>query len=147
MITENLKNLLANDTERFIAREEDFRSMPYRCKAGKLTIGIGWNLDAGISERLAALVFHEQVGEIEAALLAKFPWFGRLTEARRAALVSMAFQMGLAGLYGFKNTLKFIEAGDYENAARNMLQSKWAQQTPARAERTAYMMRYGRFVE
>lgn len=147
MITENLKNLLANDTERFIAREEDFRSKPYRCKAGKLTIGIGWNLDAGISERLAALVFHEQVGEIEAALLAKFPWFKRLTEARRAALVSMAFQMGLQGLYGFKNTLRYIEAGDYENAARNMLQSKWARQTPARAERTAYMMRYGRFYE
>lgn len=147
MITEKLKSLLKNDTERFIAHEEGFRSKPYRCTAGKLTIGIGWNLDVGITEQAALLVFRCQLGEIENALLERFPWFKRLTEARKAALISMAFQMGLAGLYGFKNTLKYIEAGNYEQAARNMLQSKWARQTPARAERTAYMVRYGEFQE
>ena len=57
----------------------------------------------------------------------------------------MAFQMGLAGLLSFKRTLASIAAGDYEQASREMLDSKWASQTPKRAQRTAYMMRYGKF--
>lgn len=147
MITTTLRNLLENDTERFIVAQEGYESKPYRCTAGKLTIGIGWNLDAGITERAALLVFRDQIKTITDALTVKFPWFGSLCEARRAALISMAFQMGLAGLYGFKQTLAYVEAGQYEAAAAGMLASKWARQTPRRARETAYMMRYGRFPE
>ena len=147
MITTTLRNLLENDTERFIVAKEGFEPKPYRCTAGKLTIGIGWNLDAGISERAALLVFRDQITAIDTALRCKFPWFGDLCEARRAALISMAFQMGLAGLYSFKQTLAYVEAGEYAAASAGMLTSKWATQTPKRARETAYMMRYGRFPE
>lgn len=145
--TTTLHSLLENDTERFIVAKEGFEAKPYRCPAGKLTIGIGWNLDAGITERAALLVFRDQIKTITDALTVKFPWFGDLNEARRAALISMAFQMGLAGLYGFRQTLAYVEAGQYEAAAAGMLASKWARQTPRRARETAYMMRYGRFPE
>jgi lysozyme len=55
----------------------------------------------------------------------------------------MAFQMGTEGLLGFERTLSLIRDGKYENAAAAMLQSKWAQQTPARAKRMADQMRSG----
>jgi lysozyme len=58
----------------------------------------------------------------------------------------MAFQMGTAGLFAFTNTLSLIELGLYEEAAANMLKSKWATQTPARAKRLSEQMRTGNWV-
>lgn len=133
-------------TEALIAREEGFRMKPYRCTAGKLTIGFGWNLDAGITRAQALVIMRSQIDDIRESLKAKFPWFAGLSEARQAVLISMGFQMGLAGLYGFKNTLKFVGSGNFDQAANNMLASKWAKQTPARARRAAQMMRTGEFV-
>ncbi|TXC73977.1 hypothetical protein FSZ31_04445 [Sphingorhabdus soli] len=60
---------------------------------------------------------------------------------RMVALTSMCFQLGAAGLAGFKNTLGMVADGRFADAANNMLASKWAKQTPARANRIAEMMR------
>ena len=131
--------------EAYIHSEEGYRNKPYRCTSGKLTIGIGWNLDEGIAWEDAVMMFRSQLQRIRSSLSRRLPWFADLEEARQAALVSMAFQMGVTGLMGFKNTLKLIERGDYEGAGKAMLDSRWAKQTPTRAQRTAYMMRYGQF--
>lgn len=134
--------------EKYIIAEEGYSQKPYRCTAGKLTIGYGFNLDdAGLSREESLMILRHRLHGIEDALEAKFPWFNFLIMARRAALIGMAYQMGLAGLYGFKQTLAYVEAGRYTEAAAGMLASKWARQTPARARRAAYMMRYGRFPE
>jgi len=70
---------------------------------------------------------------------------------RKTALLSMGFQMGVgasgkddAGLSGFDTTLGMIADGNYEGAAKGMLQSLWAKQTPTRAKRVAEMMRTGK---
>lgn len=57
----------------------------------------------------------------------------------------MAYQMGVAGLAGFKNTLAMIADGDFGGAASGMLNSKWAKQTPNRARRHADVMRTGTY--
>lgn len=64
-------------------------------------------------------------------------------EARRDILISMAYQMGVNGLAGFKNTLAMVAAGNYTGAANGMLSSAWAKQTPNRAKRHAEVMRTG----
>ena len=61
-------------------------------------------------------------------------------DARTDIIMSMAYQMGVAGLAGFKNTLKLISTGDFKGAANGMLNSAWAKQTPNRAERHAQVM-------
>jgi lysozyme len=63
--------------------------------------------------------------------------------ARRVALTSMAFQMGVDGLADFRNSLALVAAGDFAGAADNMLKSLWARQTPERAKRVTEMMRTG----
>ena len=138
-------NLLRNETERILVHEEGYRAKPYRCTSGALTIGIGYNLDAGMPFDEALLLMRHRVDGIRRALLERYEWFPKLNEARQAALVSMAYQMGTAGLFSFRRTLASIGSGNYEQASREMLDSKWARQTPARAQRTAYMMRYGKF--
>ncbi|HCR0385276.1 TPA: glycoside hydrolase family protein [Enterobacter kobei] len=64
-------------------------------------------------------------------------------EARRDILISMAYQMGVNGLAGFKNTLAMVAAGNYTGAANGMLSSAWEKQTPNRAKRHAEVMRTG----
>ncbi|WP_205954217.1 glycoside hydrolase family protein [Pantoea stewartii] len=65
--------------------------------------------------------------------------------ARADILYSMAFQMGVSGLAGFKNTLVMISNGNFTGAASGMLASKWAQQTPNRAQRHSEVMRTGTY--
>jgi lysozyme len=62
---------------------------------------------------------------------------------RTAVLISMAYQMGIEGLAKFTTTLGHVAAGRFTVAAGNMLQSKWAKQTPNRAKRHATQMATG----
>jgi len=62
---------------------------------------------------------------------------------RRDILISMAYQMGVNGLAGFKNTLAMIADGNFSGASNGMLSSLWAKQTPNRAKRHAEVMRTG----
>lgn len=134
--------------EQYIIAEEGFSSKPYRCTAGRLTIGFGFNLDdTGLSREECLLVLRHRLGKLESEIARKLPWYRDLNPARQAVLVGMAYQMGLAGMLGFKQSLAYAEAGRYTEAAAQMLGSRWARQTPARARRAAYMMRYGRFPE
>lgn len=79
----------------------------------------------------------------DAAALSGRPWFDAQTPERRAILLAMAYQMGLADLSLFRLTIRALESGDYTEAAREMLRSRWALQTPARARRQAEAMRTG----
>jgi len=68
-------------------------------------------------------------------------WWQALSDLRQDVLVSMAYQMGTGGLDLFKGTLAAISVGDWESASAHMLASKWATQTPQRAQRLALQMR------
>ena len=61
-------------------------------------------------------------------------------------LVNMAFQLGIKRLMGFSTTLQMVAQGRYEDAAQQMLKSKWAAQTPERAKRLAQQMKSGKWV-
>lgn len=134
-------------TESYIKREEGYRRHMYKCTAGKTTIGIGLNLEAGLPEDEAEAILRLRLDKLRRELAQALPWFADLNEARQAALLSMSFQMGLKGALGFKTTLALMAKDKWAEASRQMLSSKWAGQTPARAKRTAYMVRYGKFPE
>ena len=131
----------------WVAQEEGFRATPYRCPAGFLSVGYGLNLDAGITRDEAAAILTMRLETVADALALYLPWWGRLDEVRRGVLTAMAYQMGVMGLLKFKGTLGAVARGDYEAAARGMLSSRWAQQTPARAQRSAAAMRTGEWPE
>lgn len=83
------------------------------------------------------------IKEKETQLNHALPWAKDLDCVRYCVLVDMCFQMGIGGLLGFNNTLRYIKEGNYDQAAKNMLVSKWAKQTPNRAKRRADEMRTG----
>ncbi|HDC4672328.1 glycoside hydrolase family protein [Enterobacter kobei] len=64
---------------------------------------------------------------------------------RRTALVNMCYQLGVQGVLQFKKMLGYLEQGDYEKAADEALNSKWAKQTPNRARRVTEVLRTGTY--
>ena len=120
---------------------EGERLQPYRCTAGKLTIGIGRNLDdRGITREESAMLLSNDIRLAETQLVRALPWVAQLDDVRQRVLLDMAFNLGVPGLLQFKRTLGAIEAGQYEKAAAMMLDSKWSKQVGTRAERLSRMM-------
>ena len=137
---------LMNRIKAQLVRHEGLRLKPYRCTAGKLTIGIGRNLDGrGISQKEAYAMLERDIHDCEQCLLDEIPnVYNGLDEIRQSVLLNMCFNLGIKGLLGFKNTLAFIGAGDWERAANGMLASKWAKQVGKRAIELSEMMRKGK---
>lgn len=121
--------------------DEGFVSHAYQDNAPEKywTIGIGRMIDkrknGGITKDEAYYLLANDINKVQAQVQAALPWVTKLTDARQRALCNMAFQMGINGLLGFKNTLGYIEQGNYTKAAENARLSLWYKQTPVRAER------------
>lgn len=131
-----------------IKQHEGLRLKAYSCPAGKITVGYGRNLeDKGLSEVEADYLLINDISEIEASLSSRLYWFMKLGAVRRAVLIDMAYNLGINGLLSFKRTLAHIEKGDYEAAAIEMLDSRWADQVGQRADRLSEMMLTGEWPE
>ncbi len=150
---------LMNRIKEQLVRHEGLRLKPYRSTAGKLTIGFGRNLDdRGISKIEAYVLLENDIQNCERQLLDEIPTiYKALDEVRQSVLLNICISipqsrfaplrepcyLGINGLLGFKNTLAFIQAGDWERAANGMLASKWAKQVGMRAIELSEMMRKG----
>ena len=127
-----------------LTAHEGVRLKPYRDTVGKLTIGVGRNLDdVGLRSIEAMFLFCCDVAAVEQALDARLPWWRTLDASRRAVLVDMGFNMGAAGLCGFGDMLAAAQAGRFGDAAEAMLRSRWAGQVGRRAATLSRMMRTG----
>lgn len=131
-----------------LKRDEGVRQVAYQDSLGLWTIGVGRLIDgrkvgAGLRIKEIEQMLLNDIADREQALRLSLPWFDSLDEVRQAVLVNMAFQLGVAGLLQFKDTLNRVREGDYAGAAAAMLQSKWASQTPERAKRVAKQMETG----
>jgi len=124
---------------------EGFRSKPYKCTADKLTIGYGLNLDAGIDGELAEIILNHQVSKLRSRFESE-EWYNSIdSQARKDALVNMAFNIGVSGTLKFAKMFNAITLRDYHQAASEMLDSKWAKQVGSRATELAEQMRSGQY--
>ena len=130
-----------------LERDEGRKRSAYQDHLGFWTIGVGRLIDArkggGLSNAEIDFLLANDIRDKTAEVSAALPWVARLSGARQAVLLGMAFQMGTEGLLKFRNTLALVQGGNYAAAAKGMLQSKWAQQTPERALRMAKQMETG----
>lgn len=127
-----------------LKRHEGIRLKPYTDTVGKLTIGVGRNLDdVGITQGEAEFLLERDIDRVVADLTRAVPFWLTIDEVRQHVLVDMCFNVGVTRLLGFKKALAAIEAGDYETAASEMLNSKWATQVGLRSKTLADMMRSG----
>lgn len=127
-----------------LIRDEGMELKPYRCTAGKLTIGVGRNLDdRGITRDEASYLLKNDIAICEKDLDRVVPNWRNLSDARQRVLINMAFNLGIARLSGFKKFIANIQMNDFKAAAREMMDSTWAKQVGQRAARLRDMMERG----
>ena len=127
-----------------LKRHEGLRLKPYKCTADKLTIGIGRNLeDVGISEQEAEILLQNDIQEAVNQLKERFPWTLELDEVRFAALINFTFNVGIGTVSKFKNAMALLKAKNYDMAADEFLQSRWAKQVGQRAIEVTDQIRTG----
>ena len=133
-----------NNLESLLVKHEGLRLRPYRCTAGKLTIGVGRNLeDNGITPEEAMTMLRNDLGWVNGALDNDVPWWKGLDPVRQSILQSMVFNMGAPRFLGFSKAITAMQQGDWEYAAIEMLDSLWARQVGTRANELAEMMKTG----
>lgn len=136
----------ANDDalQKQLIRHEGLKLKPYLDTVGKLTIGVGRNLaDVGISPDEALDLLANDITRVKAGLDVALPWWRDLDAVRKRVLIDMAFNLGVEGLRAFRLALSFTRSGDFDEAATEMLASKWAGQVGQRAKTLAQMMHTG----
>lgn len=130
-----------------LRRDEGEVLNAYADHLGYLTIGVGRLIDKRkggcITAEESAYLLNNDIERVRRGLVDALPWFEALDEPRQAALINMGFQLGVAGLLEFKNTLAAVRDGRFADAEAQAMQSKWAQQTPARAHRVARQLATG----
>lgn len=131
-----------------LIKHEGVRLKPYTDSVGKLTIGCGRNLDdLGITEREALVLLENDIVRTRREVSGFFPWFKDLDEVRQDVMINMAFNLGLPRLLGFQKMLVAVKHQDWEEAAKQMLDSKWAEQVGSRALELSNMMRMGKYAD
>lgn len=135
--------------EALLVLNEGLRLKPYRCTAGRLTIGVGRNLDdRGITRQEAFCLLRNDLAQVELHLAAEYPdFFPALQGARRAAIIDLAFNLGIApgpDKFGdFRRFLAAVRANDWAKAAQQLKGSKWYSQVGVRGPRICAMIESG----
>jgi len=111
---------------------------PYEDSLGITTIGVGRNLEErGISEDEAFYLLGNDIEIIWDELISKHPIVEELDDQRQMILLNMAFNMGVPRLGKFKKMWAAIENNDMEEASKQALDSRWANQVGRRADELA----------
>jgi lysozyme len=127
-----------------LIRHEGMELKVYKDSLGIETIGIGRNLvDRGVTEEEARYLCNNDIEIVERELVQSFPIVSSLNDTRIRVLLDMAFNVGLPRLRGFKRMWAALDNQDYVEAAKEMLDSKWARQVKTRAYTLARMMESG----
>jgi lysozyme len=140
-----------------LRQHEGFRAQVYDDATGKAiqpgshvignpTIGVGTLICApgGITSAEADLLLRNRVHIATVAAKRLAPGLIDDEPERFDVVVEMCFQLGMNGVAKFTNTLKAIHERRWDDAAREMLDSRWAKQTPSRAHELAEVMRTGK---
>lgn len=132
-----------------LSRDEGRIAHAYNDHLGYVTVGVGRLLDrrkgGKLSDDEIDMLLANDIRRAIADVETLPAWQAVKNDPVRArALVNMRFQLGAAGLRGFKNSLAKIAERDWKGAAANLRKSLWAKQTPERAERVIRMIETGK---
>ena len=148
-------------TVNFIKEFEGFRSKPYLCTERFLTIGYGTKLinnkyesthiyngkfcSLTVTTESAEALLIDYIKKIESDIMQNIhlEFFNNLSDNRQAVIVSMFYQLGSNGFMKFKKTIKYLQDGRYKKASIEMLNSRWAKQTPRRAKQHSDLILLG----
>ncbi len=132
-----------------LKRHEGVRSHVYLCSAGYETIGVGRNIadsGLGLSDDEVEYLLNNDIERVRQELTDNYFWFPALNEARQDAMIDICFNLGLTRLRGFVNAIEAMSREQFDVAADEFMDSRWATQVGNRANEITEMIRVGEYV-
>ena len=107
---------------------------PYKCASGFLSLGVGRNLDAnGISEEEALYLLDNDIEAVIDELDKHWKVWRSFPKAAQYVCIDLVFNMGINAWMSFRKTRAYMELGQWEEASKELLNSKYASQVGRRA--------------
>lgn len=132
-----MSNLIVN-----IKKNEGYISTVYKDSLGIDTIGYGFAIkDLNLEEDICDIILERKINKLRVEVKKRFKWYDNMPVIIREVVMEMCYQMGVTGFSKFKKTIGFFEAKDFKSASVEMLDSKWAVQTPGRAKQLSEKVR------
>ena len=117
-----------------IKEHEGFRSRVYQCSEGFDTLGFGFKVaDLELDLDIAEEILKRKLDLLTKRVNNRFSWVGKAPEPIQNVVYNMCYQMGVSGFSKFKKTIQYLADKNYDKASKEMLDSRWARQTPNRA--------------
>ena len=136
---------MKSELERMLIRHEGKRSLPYECSAGKITVGVGRNLeDNPLTEEEIMYLLRNDIARCEKELN-RYSWFRMMDKPRQDACLDLLFNIGLTRFLQFRRMIKAFENRDYDLASKELLDSKYALQVGARANELSEIIRTNKY--
>ena len=133
-----------------VKKHEGYRNKVYLDTLGKRTVGVGhlcvesfWEDDKEYEEKFLMEILQKDLQQAirGARSLMEQHSCADIDEKAEELLIEMVFQLGMTGVSKFKNMWKALAELNYVGASYEMLDSRWAKQTPNRAKAMAKTMK------
>lgn len=135
---------------KMLKRHEGAENFVYLCTENRYTIGVGRNVDnrggLGLSEDEIDYLLSNDIVRCIKEINKEYVWFGDLDEVRTEAVIDAFFCLGATRFRGFHKMIEAFERADYKEAATQLLDSRFAEQTGSRATELAKMIETGKYV-
>ena len=132
-----------------LKRHDGVRSHAYKCSENMITVGVGRNLDEnggiGLADDEIEYLLMNDIERCDAELRAAYDWYENLKKPRRDAMINMCFNLGLTRLRGFVKALEAMSREQYDVAADEFMDSRWAEQVGDRAVEVTELIRSGEY--
>jgi lysozyme len=135
---------------KMLKRHEGAENFVYLCTENRYTIGVGRNVDnrggLGLSEDEIDYLLSNDIVRCIKEINKEYVWFGDLDEVRTEAVIDAFFCLGATRFRGFHKMIEAFERADYKEAATQLLDSRFAEQTGNRATELAEIIKTGKYV-
>ena len=141
----NMERLLKS-----VKEHEGYRNKVYLDSLGKRTVGVGhlcvedfWEDDKEYEEKFLLTILEHDLKSAKKSAEELCSDCPDLDDLAKELIVEMVFQLGKTGVSKFRNMWKALQHDppNYERASLEMLDSRWASQTPNRAKKMSDHMR------
>lgn len=118
-----------------IKKHEGYVGIVYKDSLGIDTIGYGFAIkDLELDEDLCEIILERKLSQLIDRINFKFQWYRYMPQEIKDIVTEMCYQLGVTGFSKFKKTIAYLQNKQWDDASVEMLDSRWAKQTPNRAK-------------
>ena len=118
-----------------IKQHEGYVPTVYKDSLGIDTIGYGFAIkDLELDKDICDIILERKLKDLIVKIRSKFQWYSYMPLEIQDIITEMCYQLGVYGFSRFKKTIAYLQNKQWEEASVEMLDSRWAEQTPNRAK-------------